>query len=286
MHSLVLLFFSVSTFAQMPDTDVWLFKLKADKNGDLLLQEGFNITNRKGYDNQVSFSNNGKQLYYSSVREDGQADIYLADTKSKKIQQLSHTAESEYSPTPFFDTKLLSTVVVEKDSAQHIHLLSAETGLDAAKLSIDSVGYHCFVNEDTVVYFKLTEPQSLRYYVRSTGENKFIASSPTRSILRKNRHTIIFATKDSVQTTFYEYDFLLRKSNVICSVSGVSEDAYYTASHGLLRSDGSKILRYNSTTKDWQVLYELGLFGITKIARFKLDAEHKQMAVVQVNTGQ
>ena len=281
--SLLASILAVGATAQMPDTDVWLFKLKQDKGGDLLLEEGNNITNRKGYDNQVYFSVDGKTLFYSSVREDGQADVYAIDCKSKKIKQVTKTLESEYSPTPFFDQPLLSTVVVEKDSSQHIHLLNAETGATAAILPFDSVGYSCFVNQDTVVYFKLTEPQSLRYHVRSSGENRLIAYSPTRSILRKDRHSIIYASKDSSSTSFYTYDFLLRKSILICKVKGSAEDAYYTPSHELLRSDGSKILKYDVTTKDWKLLYDLALFGIKQIARFKLDAEHKQLAVVQVN---
>lgn len=281
--SLLAVFFVSAASAQMPDTDVWLFKLKLDKSGDLLLQEGANITNRKGYDNQVYFSSNGSTLFYSSVREDAQADIYAIDCKSKKIKQVTKSIESEYSPTPFFDTPLLSAVVVEKDSSQRIHLVTAETGATAAILPFDSVGYCCFLNEDTVVYFKLTEPQSLRYHVRSTGENRFIANSPTRSILRKDRHSVIYACKDSTSTSFYTYDFLLRKSVLISTVAGSAEDAYYTTTQTLLRSDGSKLLKFDTATNEWKLLYDLALFGIKQIARFKLDIARKQLAVVQVN---
>jgi hypothetical protein len=268
--------------AQMPDTDVWLFKLEEDKSHALVLKEGKNLTARKGYDNQPSFSNDGKHLYYSSVREDEQSDIYVADTRSGKLKLLQTSKESEYSPRPYFASAVLSSVVVEKDSAQRIHFVDALTGVHTGRIDVDSVGYHCFVNEDTVAYFKLTEPQSLRYYVRSTGEDRFICAHPIRSIRAINRHTLLFGIKDSLSTSYYRYDFFLRSAELLASADTVSEDVDWNKDLGLIRSEGSRIMRYEPTKKQWETLYDLKLFGITTIARFQLDVKHKQLAVVQV----
>ena len=53
--------------AQMPDTDIWLFKLERDKQQGLILKEGRNITARKGYDNQPAFSADGKQIWKADL---------------------------------------------------------------------------------------------------------------------------------------------------------------------------------------------------------------------------
>ena len=87
-----------------------------------------NITNRKGYDNQPSFSADEKLIYYVSVREDKQADIYSYNLKNKKTERFTKTLESEYSPSVNSDGLTLSSVVVEKDSSQKIHIINALNG--------------------------------------------------------------------------------------------------------------------------------------------------------------
>lgn len=268
--------------AQMPDTDIWLFKLERDKEQRPVLKEGRNLTARKGYDNQPNFSQDGKRMYFSSVRENEQADIYICELKTGKIKPFTMSPESEYSPTLYGDGRLISTVVVEKDSTQRIHFLDANTGNSAGKLAFDSVGYCAFVNTDTVVYFKLTAPQSLRYHVKSSGENRLLCINPIRSIVTVNRHTVLFGQKDSLRTTYYSYDFLLRKATMICSVESLSEDIIWDKELGLLRSEKSRILRYDSLKAEWQTVYDLALFGIETIGRFRLDLQHQQMLIVQV----
>src|SRR6185369_14634049 len=116
---LLFLLVPFSIVAQLPDTDIWLFKFKNEKNM-LSLDKGINITNRPGYDNQPSFSEDGKKIWYVSIREDKQADIYVYVPGDKKSTQFTKTAESEYSPTFISLDKNLNCVVVEKDSAQRI----------------------------------------------------------------------------------------------------------------------------------------------------------------------
>src|SRR5688572_29646275 len=148
--------------SQVPDTDVWLFKLELNKQKETILAEPQNISNREGYDNQPSFSPDSKSLFYVTIREDKQADIYCYDLKSKINKPITRSKESEYSPTILPGGKKLGVVMVEKDSVQRIHLLNPELGFDDGKIDIDSVGYYTFINTDTLVYYKLTQPHSLR----------------------------------------------------------------------------------------------------------------------------
>src|SRR5262249_21609651 len=129
--------------AQMPDTEIWLFKLEKSKSGQTL-KDPQNISKRPGYDNQPSFSTDGKKLFYVSVREDKQADIYYYDLGKKKNVQLTKTALSEYSPSETADGKQLSAVVVESDSSQSIHFINATSGVHEKKIELDSVGYYTF----------------------------------------------------------------------------------------------------------------------------------------------
>lgn len=194
---------------QVPDTDLWLFELAPDKvTKKLFPLRATNITNRPGYDNQPSFSPDDKRIYYVSIREDKQADVFFYEPASRKTVQLSKSKESEYSPVSDPVGPNINVVMVEADSAQRIHYLDAQSGNNVKRLEPDSIGYYTFINQDTVVYYKLTEPHSLRYHVISSGEDKWLGHSPTRTFRAINRHGIIYGLKDSASVTFYKYDFL------------------------------------------------------------------------------
>ncbi len=265
--------------AQLPNTDVWLFKLEKTKT-ELKLSDPKNISNRAGYDNQPSFSNDSKKIYYVSIREDKQSDFYYYDLANKKTIQLTKTKESEYSPALTADGKYLNSVVVENDSAQRIHFINSLTGSSDKKYEVDSVGYYTFLNLDTVLYYKLTSPHSLRYYVKSTGEDKWLGNDPIRAFKKVNRHAFIYGVKDSVKVTFYKYDFVFHKAEKYAEYLSTNEDAIWHEQHGLVKSEGNKLLRYNEIKKDWITLFDLSGFGIKKITRFTFDPKNKYLVVV------
>ena len=266
--------------AQVPDTDVWLFKLIPDKTKRLFPDKGLNITSRSGYDNQPSFSNDGKTIYYVSVREDKQADIYSYEITSKKINQLTKSKESEYSPVQTPDGKSISVVMVEADSSQRVHFINAEKGTDERRFEFDSVGYYNLLNSDTVIYYKLTEPHSLRYFAAKTNENRWLGNLPTRTFRTINRHTIIYGLKDTAKVVFYKYDFLLHKAEKYCEYPSLNEDVIWHHELGLIKSEGTKLFRYVAEKKEWELLYDLGLYGIKKITRFAFDKQNKYLILV------
>jgi hypothetical protein len=274
-----LVIFANNIYSQMPETDVWLFKIEKDKQKQLTLKQPINITSRKGYDNQPSFSADDKKIYY--VSSDGkQADIYYYDLKKKKIYPVTKSPESEYSPVITPDGNYITSVVVEKDSSQYIHFINLLTGIGEKKLPPDSVGYYTFLNKDTVIYYKLTTPHSLRYLITSTGEDKWLGDSPCRTFRAINRHTLIYGLKDSSSVTFYRYDFLLRKAEKYSESASLNEDVIWSNAFGLVKSDQSRLLRFDDEKKEWIVLFDLSSAGIKKITRFCFDSKNRYLVVV------
>jgi hypothetical protein len=266
--------------AQLPDTDIWLFELRKNKSHKTEAVNGKNISARKGYDNQPSFDSQSKNLYYSAMMAGQQTDIYKYTLKKKKTTRVTITGESEYSPVPLQDNNSFSCVVVEKDSTQRVYIVNSETGAATYKSTFDSVGYYTFLNADTIVYYQLTSPPSLRYHVKSSGEDKFIASSPIRTFLTLNRHVLLFGIKEKEQLTFFKYDFLLAKAIKYTSLSSLSEDFFYHPDYGLMMSEGNKLLRFIEKTGTWQQLFDLSASGISKITRFAISPDGKFLAVV------
>ena len=58
---LISLFFSITLAAQLPETDIWLFKIEKIE-GKYSYTNPLNITHRAGYDNQPTFSLDGKSI--------------------------------------------------------------------------------------------------------------------------------------------------------------------------------------------------------------------------------
>jgi len=277
---IVFLIASNYCFGQLPNTDLWLFSLKKEKDV-YSIEKGENITKRDGYDNQPSFSEDGKNIYYVSIQEDKQADVYVYNISDKKSVQLTKTKESEYSPIFINSNKKINCVVVEKDSAQRIWLYDEKLGVQTKLLfDEDSVGYYNFLNEDTVLYYKLTKPHSLRARCLSSGKDVWIADHPTRGFKTINRHEFIFGVKDSVNINFYIYNSVLQKATNYCIYNSLNEDILWHPVWGLLKSEKSGILRFDEKQNKWLALFDLTSFGIIKIARFTFDPKDKKIVVV------
>lgn len=263
--------------AQVPDTELWLFRISASKEGTVI-SKGENITKRAGYDNQPCFSADSRKIWYTSQREDNQADIYIYDLKHGKSKPFTKTQVSEYSPQPL-GSKLLASVTVEADSSQYIHYINAENGIHESRLPMDSVGYYTFLNADTVIYYKLTEPHSLRFHVRSSGKDGWLGDSPTRAFRTINRFTLLYALKDSSHTVFYKYNFLLQRGERWCEYPSLSEDFILHPIFGLIKSEGTQLLRYNETAREWQLLFDTGSAGLKRITRFDIDPKGRYLVV-------
>lgn len=265
--------------AQLPETDLWLFKIKTEK-GQLKALDGKNITARKGYDNQPAFSSDRKKILYVSIREDNQADIYSYDLSKKVSLQVTKTKASEYSPGFTPDQKFVSCIVVEADSAQRLWLYNPDGSVvKCYNETIDSIGYYSWLSNDTLLYYKLTEPHSLRIQQNASGEDKWICDKPARAFKRISGNRFLYAIKDSSGISYRIYNTVLKKSELYALHNGSSEDLIWHESLGLLKSEGAQILRYDDKVKSWQLLFDLSASGVKKITRFTIDPETKYLVV-------
>lgn len=274
---------SAEVFAQLPETDLWLFKLKTEDK-KLILGEGKNITARKGYDNQPFFTPDGKSILYVSIRDDKQADVYRYDIGKQQSFQLTKTKESEYSPNYTPAGKSISCVVIEADSTQRLWLYNLDgTVKKCYNEDIDSIGYYTWLSNDTLLYYKLTEPHSLRMYIETGKADKWLCNSPTRAFKHIEGNLFMYGIKDSVSVQYRSYDPVIRKSSEYTSHKSKSEDFAWNKTYGLVKSEGTQLLWYNAPDKTWKVLFDFAPAGIKKITRFAFDLKNKNVVIVDNN---
>jgi len=271
---------SFCSFAQLPDTDIWLLDVR-DSLGGIALKNPVNFTNRDGYDNQPAFSPDGRYILFTSIREGTQSDIYKYELSSGKTSRFTFTPESEYSPTFMPDGKSISVVRVEQDSTQRLWKFPIEGGEPSLVLkSIKNIGYHYWINPNTLALFLLPSPFSLVVARLNTGQTIQVDDSIGRCIQStgsENQWTYLKKTSDS--------------TGRICRMDGSdrlawkmpalkkSEDYAWLDDSSALMAKGSCIYKV-SYPNQTQLIADLSKSGIYKIGRLVLSKDKKKLALV------
>jgi hypothetical protein len=278
---IISLFFTSSVLAQLPETDIWLVKIEKKENV-YLYTNPLNITHRVGYDNQPTFSVDGKSIFYVVIDSTKQADVYQYNIGKKSAINLTKSEVSEYSPTILPNGLGFSCVVVEKDSSQRVWKFNLDGKFHGiAHEGTDSIGYHTWLNNDTLLYYKLTNPHSLRVLNVKSNEDHWLCDHPTRAFKKLGLSSnFMYAMKDSVHSEFRIYNPALRESKVYITYPTVNEDFIWHPELGLIKSENAGLIRYNEQTNKWEVLFSFSNLGIKKITRFVFDSKTKQLVIV------
>lgn len=243
-----------------------------------------NVTARKGYENQPFFLPDGKGLWFTSIREEDQADIYQSDLGGKKLTRLTHTPESEFSPTLTPDGKHFSVVRVEQDQTQRLWRFSLNgENPELILKSIKPVGYHCWVDANHVALFILGEPDTLQLVELGTEKATQVAANPGRSIRLDPRNgRLTFVEKKSEKEWWIrEYDLRSGQAVDLLQTLPASEDFAWTQQGTLLMANGSKVYAWNSSTdKDWREIADFSGEGLKSITRLAISPDAKWIALV------
>ena len=122
-----------------PPTEVFLAPLTVE-GGSLKVGSPQNISNSPGYDNQPTFTPDGRALLFTSARGEvsskcgsPQTDIYRFELQGRTLTRVTETGDCEYSPTVTPDGRHISVIQVEPDGTQRLwpvsytHLRAHET---------------------------------------------------------------------------------------------------------------------------------------------------------------
>jgi len=270
--------------SQLPACDIWLLDIK-DSAGKLSFHNLANITNAKGfdsqYDNQPAFSPDGKYLFYSSQRDSGgPTDIYKYDLITKITTQFTKTLTSEYSPTFTPDGKYISVVMVEKDSAQRLWKFPLAGGEPTCIMkNVDSIGYHCWINKDSLAIFVLTKPSFTLQVVNINSQKPKIIVDSIGRCMRIRDGNLWYTTKAGHFNNVYEYSLKLKTLYIKGMIE--SEDYLLRGKYEIWSlSDDSIVSGYMNSKAGATEIVNLEKFGITKPTRITISPDGKKLAVV------
>lgn len=279
-----------SAQATPPSTDIYLAPLRQQR-GRITVGKPINITNRPGYDNQPSFTPDGRSILFTSVRGDGQADIYRYDLATKTTHRLTSTPESEYSATVYGNGSRFSVIRVEADSTQRLWSFRRDgTDPQLVFANIKPVGYHAWVDTATVALFLLGRPNALVLADTRGGRVDTVARDVGRSLLplpKGGGFSFLQHEKDSswVLTAVDVRSSLDNRSLLTMPLVKMPAGADYIAWLApavALTGTGSKILIWSSAKNRtaWTPLADLAAYGLNRISRLALSQDHRWLAIV------
>lgn len=266
-----------------PSTDIFLVDV-LKRGGQLALGTPVNITFRPGYDNQPSFTPDGKSLLFTSQREGEQTDIYRYELATRFTAPITKTAESEYSPTVTPDEKSFSVIRVEADKTQRLWQFPLAGGAPTLVLTnIKPVGYHVWLDANTLALFVLGQPNTLQLVDAKTEKAEVLAQSIGRALHRipGQPSQFSFVHKAEKEWWIKAYDLKTRQTtNLIKTLTG-SEDCAWLPNGTLLMAQGSKLYKWQrGKDADWQLVADLEASGVTNITRLAVNAKGDKLAFV------
>ncbi len=278
---MILLFISVLASAQ-PSTEVYLFNIEKTESG-FVLSSPINISNNEGYDNQPSFTKNGKAILFASTRN-GQTDILKYDIESGSKTWLSDTPGGEYSPVHMSNGNFVSAVRLDPDGLQRLYKYPFNGGEPAVLVKDLIIGYYTFFQENTIIAFVLDEPQTLQEINLSNGDSKIMYNNPGRSIHyipESNRYSFIDKSDPD------EWKIMSAIPNnpestksITTTLPGVEDMAWFNGNTILIGKE-STLYFFNTNEEDgnWKLLADLSEFNLTGISRLAIKENYLAVVV-------
>lgn len=250
-------------FSQQKTCEIWLLDI-IQKDGKTEFVNPYRMTDNDHYDNQPCFSKDGKFLYYVSMPDTVQSDLYEFDIRKKIIRQITNTPESEYQPQPIpYDKGKLSYIRVEMEKAQKMYQINVDgSSEDYLMPNEDSVAYYCWINDTTVGAYMLNGgggmlqqfdmiPQQAIILMQNGGFGRCMAKIPGTSLF-----TFVQKSKDG-KNSLIQYDLTNEERLPLFDFPEGVEDFCWGPDGKVYCADKGKLLCYDTKNEDSQKWFEV-----------------------------
>jgi Tol biopolymer transport system component len=251
-----------SAYAQPSSTDIWIAGIEM-RNGKPVAGIPERITQNDYYDNQPCFSTDGTLLYYASMPDTVQTDIFEYNIRKKSYRQLTNTLESEYQPQLVpYDKKKISVIRVDLDKAQRFYemdILDGAFSEDPLMPNEDSLAYYAWINDTTVGAYMLNgqggslqqfdmKPQQAILLMNNGGFGRCLAKVPGTLLLS-------YVQKGSDgKNTIMTYDMETEDRVPITETPEKTEDYCWGPDGKIYMGVNGKLMCYDtkSTSQKWE----------------------------------
>jgi Tol biopolymer transport system component len=282
-----LVFISSISFGQIQSSEIWFIDLIQTEE-KVTAKNETRVTDNDHYDNQPCFSKDGSMIWYASMPDTAQSDLYSYNLKLKETKQVTNTPESEYQPfpIPFYKDKL-SIIRVDADGAQRFYQIDMD-GSEPATLieNEDSVAYYCWMNDTTVGMYMLNGvggalhqydliPQQSILIMPNGGFGRCLAKIPESD----NLSFVMFNSEKKAD--LMKFDFVEQTKSLIIEMPEGVED-YAWANDGKIYIGNKGKLFYYDVKSETGIWKEIADFSKTigNFYRMSISPKGDKIAVV------
>ena len=274
-------------------TEIYLFDLKSDK-GQVILSNGTNITNHKGYDNQPFFHPTQPLIYYASSDDTASidsSDIKIYNYQTKQTTRFTNTVDREFSPTVTPDGQFISCILQRKNGDQDLVKYPIGGGKPKVLINHLKIGYHAWASDNSLFLFVLDDSThfSLHYYQLTNDMDTVIAENVGRGLNKipgQNAMSFVQRISDTL-SVLKKYDLSTAAvSNIVYTVKG-KDQLTWLKNNTILMSDGKQIFYHKVDPyiefkdKKWKPVTMIGTIPKLKsITRLATNADNTKLAVV------
>ena len=250
-----------------------------------------NLTKRAGYDNQPSFTRDGSAVYFTSIRDDAQADIWCVAIAGGAPVRVTTTTESEYSALTVPAGDAISVIRVEQDSTQRLWKFPLDGSAPSLVLhALRPVGYHVWVGDHTLGAFVLADPRierdsnALVVVDSRTEKVDTVARRIGRALVRyPGRQAFTYIASRPDTSWISEVDTRTLTVRRIAAAPRGAEYHLWTPGGQLIVGVGSRLM---IRVRDrWDVLADFAELGVKGISRLALSPDGTHLAFVADDNG-
>ncbi len=284
MKFLFLLILGFPVLAQNPaNTEILLFDINK-VNHKITIENGENISQNPGYDNQPSFYS-GDTLIFSKTREN-QTDITGMSLKNSKSFWINNfLLGSEYSPQRIPGTKDVAAVRLDTTGLQLLYKYDWKTGESSVLVPHLKVGYFAFLNEERLLSAVLNDTaMDLMLYNLEQNTSKMLVNNVGRSIhkvpgIQSMSYTVV-NEQNNLDLYIINLDGEIAKSYFLVGLPiGTQDYAWLDENRILLGNEGELFLYDILGVSEWTLIADLSEYQIQNITRISVNEDTTKLAL-------
>jgi hypothetical protein len=226
-----------------------------------------------------------RSVLFTSNRDGKQSDIYRYWIADRKLTQLTQTAESEYSATLVPSGAGFTVIQVEADQTQRLWQFDlAGKSPQVVLADVKPIGYHAWIDANTVMVFVLGEPATLQRAMPGSPATEIVTGNIGRSLVAiPGTRSVSFTTRDANRVWWFKrYDAGTREvSTLVQAPEGASEPyAAWTRDGRLLTAAGTRILSWKPGETGWTAVGDLSVAPVKNISRLAVSPDGRWLAFV------
>jgi len=275
--------------AAPPATDIYLVSLPGGL-GSMKEAKPSPVSVAPGYDNQPMFSPDGGRILFAANRDGKQIDVYVFERATGSVSRLTETPENENSPTYLpagvGEPGGFSVVRTEPDKTQRLWRFDARGRNPQVVLSdVKPVGYHAWVNADTLALFVLGPPATLRIAAVATGAAEIAAEGIGRSLHRiPGTPRASFVQRESSGEFWVKQIEIPSKTiePLVKAVEGSADRdmAWMPDGRTILMSAGTKVFSWTRGGTGWTEVFDAASPSLGAVSRLAVSPKGDAIAIV------